>query len=73
MLDEKGFMLVGGLELIAKAGEEDVELFLVFVGQDSEGAGESVFGGVPRGGGFAFRGFRAGGQGGVVLVGGDLG
>jgi hypothetical protein len=72
LLYEKCFMLAGGLELIAKAGEEDIEFFLILVGEDGERSGQSVLGGVPRGGGFAFRRFRAGGQGGVVLVGCDL-
>ena len=71
--DQEAFVLADGFELIAKAGDEGVELVLVLVGEDREGSRESVLGGVPRGGGFAFRGFRAGGQGGVVLVGGDLG
>ena len=53
-------MRAEGFELIAKTGEEDVELFLILVWEDGEGSGESVLGGVPRGGGFAFRGFRPG-------------
>jgi hypothetical protein len=41
------------MELIAKAGKEDIELFLVLVREDGEGSGEPVLGGVPRGGGCA--------------------
>jgi len=42
LLDQKRLVLVRGLELIAKAGEEDVELFLVLVREDGECSGESV-------------------------------
>jgi hypothetical protein len=72
LLDQERFVLVGGFEVIAKAGEEDIELFLILVGEDGEGSGESVLGGVPRGGGFALLGFRPGREGRVLLIGCDL-
>jgi hypothetical protein len=73
LLDQKNLVLIGRIELIAKTGEEDVEFILVLVGEDGEGSGEPVFGGVARGGGFAFGSFRSGRERCVVLVGGDLG
>jgi hypothetical protein len=36
---EEAFVIAGGFELIAKAGEEDVELVLVLVGEDGESRG----------------------------------
>jgi hypothetical protein len=52
LLDQEGLVLVGGMELIAEAGEEDVEFVLVLVREDGEGSGEPVPGGVPSGCGF---------------------
>ena len=72
LFDEGGLVEVGGFVLFAEFGEELVEFVLVFVGEDGEGGGESVFGGVAGGGGFAFGGFGAGGVLGVLLIREDL-
>ena len=64
-------MLGGGFVVLAGFVEEVVELVLVFVGEDAEGAGQAVFGCVRGGTGAAFFGAGTGGELGVGLVGED--
>jgi hypothetical protein len=73
LVDEEAFVFAVGLELVAQAAGEAVEVFGILVGEDGEDAGGPVLSGVPRGGGFAFQGFRASGKDRVLLVGSDLG
>ena len=56
----------------AEIVEELVELRLVFLFEDSEGAGQTVPGRIPGGSGFPFSGARARRGGGVLPIGEDL-
>jgi hypothetical protein len=44
LFDQERLVLVGGLELVAEAGEEDVEFFLVLMAEDLVGGGQAGFG-----------------------------
>ncbi len=72
LLQKKRLVLANWPELLAQTGEHRIEFFLFFVRQDSESSGESMPGSVARGGGFALRRFRAGGELGITLISGDL-
>ena len=72
LVDEEGLIFAFGLELIAQAGGEFVEVFSVLVREHVEDSTETVTGRVMTGDLFPFRRFRAGGLSGILPVREDL-
>jgi hypothetical protein len=71
--DGEEFLGIDGLVEVDEVGLEIGEILEVFEADDGVSfGGESVFAGVLSGTGFAFRGARAGGFGGIGAIGGEL-
>jgi len=68
LFDQERFVLGVRSELATQVREEAIEFTLVFVVEDAESPGESMFGRVPRGGGLALGRFRARGELRVFLI-----
>jgi hypothetical protein len=69
LVDQKGFVEIGGGVLVAKGRCVGFEIFGGFRGDEDLRGGEAVLEGVAAGFGFAFRGFGAGAELGVAAIG----
>jgi hypothetical protein len=73
LVNEEGLVFAIGLELVAQAGGEFVEVFGILVREDIEDSCETMAGRVTARNLFSFRRFRAGGVPGILPVCEDLG
>jgi hypothetical protein len=72
LIDQEALMDIARAVVGSHFLDQPVEFFLIFVSENSEGAGQAVLGRVPAGRGFAVGSTGAGTQCGVLLVCDDL-
>ena len=61
-VDERGFVVVGGLEFVVEDGPEFFEFLGIFLVEEGVAGEDAVFAGVLGGGGFSFGSAGAGGE-----------